>query len=64
MEICFISKMKFSRWQPPGVCEWRRSVNLEVSIPGENKTLGGHSGRPSELLESLMTGTGAPWEWL
>jgi len=43
--------------------ERRQSVNLEGSISGENYTLGGHSGRPSEQLESLMTGTGAPWEW-
>jgi len=43
-----ISKMYFSHWEPPGVCERRRSVNLEESISGENQTLGGHSGRPSE----------------
>ena len=34
------------------------SVNLEASISGEYQTLGGHSGRPSEELGSLMTGTG------
>ena len=44
----FISKMYFSHWEPPGVSERRRSVNLEVSISEENQTLGGHSGRPSE----------------
>jgi hypothetical protein len=43
-----ISKMYFSHWEPPGVSERRRSVNLEASISGENQTLGGHSGRPSE----------------
>jgi len=46
--IYFISKMYFSHWEPPGVSERRRSVNLEASISGENQTLGGHSGRPSE----------------
>jgi len=46
------------------VTERRRSVNLEVSISGENQILGGHSGRPSEYLASLMTGTGVPWERL
>jgi hypothetical protein len=43
-----ISKMYFSYWEPPGVSERRRSVKLEASISGENQTLGGHSGRPSE----------------
>jgi len=43
-----ISKMYFSHWEPPGVFERRRSVNLEVSISGKDQTLGGHSGRPSE----------------
>jgi len=46
--ILYISKMYFSHWEPPGVSERRRSVNLEASISGENQTLGGHSGRPSE----------------
>jgi hypothetical protein len=43
-----ISKMYFSRWEPPGVSERMWSVNLEASISGEYQTLGGHSGRPSE----------------
>jgi len=64
VDVLHISKMYFSHWEPPGVCERRRSVNLESSISGENQTLGRHSGRPSELLESLMTGTGALWERL
>ena len=46
------------------MCERRRSVNFEVSISGECETLGGHSGQPSEYLESVMTDTGAPWERL
>jgi hypothetical protein len=57
---CGINKMNFSYWEPPGVSERRQSVNLEASISIENQTLGGHSGRPSELQGSLMTGTGAP----
>jgi len=52
-----ISKMYFSHWKPPGVCERRRSVNLEASSSGENQTLRGHSGQSSEELGSLMTGT-------
>jgi len=59
-----ISKMYFSHWGPPGVCERRRSVNLEVSISEENQILGGHSGLPSEKLRSLTTRTGAPRELL
>jgi hypothetical protein len=55
-----ISKIYFSYWEPPGVSERRRSVNLEASISGENQTLGVHSGRPSELLGPLMTCMGAP----
>jgi hypothetical protein len=43
-----ISKMYFSRWEPPGVSERMWSVKLEASISGEYQTLGGHSGRPSE----------------
>jgi hypothetical protein len=43
-----ISKIHFSHREPPGVSERRRSVNLEPSISGENQTLRGHSGRPSE----------------
>jgi hypothetical protein len=41
------------------VCERRRSVKLEASISRQNQTIGGHSGRPLESLESLMTGMGA-----
>jgi hypothetical protein len=48
LELCSISKMYFSHWEPPGVSERRWSVNLEASISGENQTLGGHSGRPSK----------------
>jgi hypothetical protein len=33
------------------------SVNLEVAIAGEYQTLGGCSGRTSEELETLTTGT-------
>jgi hypothetical protein len=43
-----ISKMDFSHWEPPGVSVRMWSVNLEVSISGENKTIGGHSARPTE----------------
>ena len=35
-----IRKMYFSHREPPGVCERRRSVMLEASIPGENLTVG------------------------
>ena len=44
------------------MCERRQSVNLEASVVGENKTLGGHSSWPSEEHGSLMTDTGAAWE--
>jgi len=40
--------MYLSHWEPPGVCERERSEKLEGSISGENQTLGGHSGQPSE----------------
>jgi hypothetical protein len=43
-----ISKMYFSRWEPPGVSERMWSVKLDASISGEYQTLGGHSCRPSE----------------
>jgi hypothetical protein len=42
-----ISRMYFSHWVTPGVCERRWSANLEASISGENEALGGHSGWPS-----------------
>jgi len=60
----FISTMYCSHWEPPAVCERRRSVNLEASIIGENQSLGGHSGRPLEYVRSLMTGRGEQWEQL
>jgi len=60
----YMSKMFFSHWEPPGVCERGRSVNLEASIAEENQTIGGHSGQPLSELGSLMTGTGAPCERL
>jgi len=60
----YIHKMYFSHWEPPGVCKRRRSVKIEASMSGENQTREGHSGRPSEKMESLKTGTGAPWERL
>jgi len=50
--------MYFSLWKTPGVSERMWSVNLEASISGEYQTLGGYSGRPSEELGSLTTGTG------
>jgi hypothetical protein len=43
-----ISNMYCSRWEPPGVSERRRSINLDETIAGKNQTLGGHYGRPSE----------------
>jgi len=59
-----ISKMYFSHWEPPGVCERRWSLNLEALISGENQTLGGQSGPQLEYLWSVMSGMGAPWERL
>jgi len=58
------SKMYFSHWETPGVCGRRQSVKSEASISGENQTLGGHCGGPSEWPGSPMTSTGAPWERL
>jgi len=43
-----ISKMYFSHCKPPGVSERMWSVNLDVSISGEYRTLGGLSCRPSK----------------
>jgi len=57
-----ISKMYFSLWKTPEVSERMWSVNLDASISEEYQTVGGHSGRPSELLRSPMSGTGVPWE--
>jgi len=53
-----ISTMSFSLWEPPGVSERMWSVNLDALISGEDQTLGGHSGWPSESLGSVMTGAG------
>jgi hypothetical protein len=50
--------MYFGLWKPPGVSERMWRVNSEASISGEYQTLGGDSGRPSELLASLVRGTG------
>jgi len=50
--------MCYSLWKTPGVSERMWSVNYEVSISGEYQTLGGYSGRPSEYVRSLTTGTG------
>ena len=64
VQLCSIdiSKMYFSHWMTPGVSERMWSVNWDASISGEYQTLGGHSGRPSELLGSLMTATEVPSE--
>lgn len=35
---------------------------LNGLISGEYQTEGGHSGKPSEELKSLIIGTGVPWE--
>jgi len=53
-----MSKMYFSLWKPPGVSGRMWSVNWKASNSGEYKTLGGHSGRPSEYLGSRTTDTG------
>jgi hypothetical protein len=55
-----ISKMYFSHWEPPAVCERRRSVDLQALISGGNPTLSRDYGRASHALEFLMTGMGAP----
>jgi hypothetical protein len=55
-------KMNFSYWKPPGVPERMWRVNIDAVISGEYQTLGGHSGRTSEYLGSLMTGTIVPWD--
>jgi hypothetical protein len=52
-----ISKIYFGLWKTPGVSERMSSVNLEVAISGEYQTLGGCSGRTSEELGTLTTGT-------
>ena len=43
-----ISKIYFSHWKPPRVSERMWSVNLDGSISGEYKTLGGYSCQSSE----------------
>jgi len=64
MPTTSIGKMHFSHWKPPGVSKRMWSVNSDASVSGEYQTLGGHSGRPSEYLRSLMTCSGVPWESL
>jgi len=58
----YINKIYCSLWEPPEVSERMWSVNLDASISGEYQTVGGYSGRPSESLKSLMTGSGVPWK--
>jgi len=58
MDCTFISKLYFHLWKTSEVSERMWSVNLEASILAEYRTLGGHSGRPSQSLGSLITGTG------
>jgi hypothetical protein len=54
--------MNFRYWKPPGVSDRMRSENLDVSISGDDQTVGGDSGWPSERLIYLMAGTVVPWE--
>jgi len=54
--------MYFSYWKPPTVYERMWSVNLDASISEEYQTLVEQFGLPREILESLMTSTGVPWE--
>ena len=56
--IAYIGKMYFSHWEPQGVSATMWSVYLEGSIAGEYQIVGGHSGRRTEYLGSLMTSTG------
>jgi len=37
--------MYLSHWEPPGVSERRRGVNLEATTSGKIQTVGGHCGR-------------------
>jgi hypothetical protein len=39
-----ISTRRLSHWEAPGECERRQRVNLPVSMPDENETLGRHCG--------------------
>jgi len=50
-----ISKIHFSQWKPQGVSKRMWSVNLDASISGEYRTLGGQSGWPSEELGARTT---------
>jgi len=43
-----ISKMYFTHWKLPGVCERRWSINIQVPKSGEVQTIGGQSSYPSE----------------
>jgi hypothetical protein len=62
--LYYISKMSFSRWEPPGVSELVWSLHLVASISGDHHTPAEHSGWPSESLATMMTGAGQPWEEL
>jgi len=55
-----ISKTHPSHWNPPGVSERMWSVDLDVSMSGEYRTLGGHYIRPSERLGVVVSSLGAP----
>jgi hypothetical protein len=43
-----ITKIYFTHWKSPGVCERLWSVNIDVPFSGEYHTLGGHFCWPSE----------------
>jgi hypothetical protein len=53
----YISKMYFTHRQTAGVSKRIWSLNIDTSNSREYETRGGHSGRPSEYLRSLLTGT-------
>jgi len=59
----YISTMWITHWEPPGVCQRRWSVTIEVSNSGENQTLGRDFGLPWGLFGFLMTSSGVLWEW-
>ena len=56
LSLTLISKTYFILWKTPGVFERMWSVNIEASISGKYRTLGGYSGSPSEKLGSLTKG--------
>jgi len=66
--------MYCSDWEPPELCERRRSLNFKVSILRENQILWGHSGKQLEWRQSLISipeisGTscnisGSTWDYL